>query len=52
MQLAITLRDPDGSPSAMRHILAAAFFVGALVFVYRSFYSMRILETNKAGAAA
>ena len=44
VELAITLRDPDGSPSLARHLLAAAFFFVALVFIYRSFYGMRIVE--------
>ena len=31
----------DGRP-ALTHVLAAAFFVLSVVFVYRSFYGMRI----------
>ena len=50
VELAITLRDPDGSPSLTRHLLAAAFFLVALIFIYRSFYGMRI-DTSAAGPA-
>jgi K(+)-stimulated pyrophosphate-energized sodium pump len=42
VELAITMKDDDGSPSALRHILAAAFFAVSLLFVWRSFYAMRI----------
>ena len=47
VELAITLRDPDGSPSLARHLLAAAFFLVALIFIYRSFYGMRIVEKRE-----
>jgi K(+)-stimulated pyrophosphate-energized sodium pump len=47
VELAITLRSDDGSPSPIRHLLAAAFFLIALFFVYRSFYGMRIVETQR-----
>ena len=47
MELAITLRDPDGSPSLARHLLAAAFFGVAVIFIYRSFYGMRIVERRE-----
>jgi hypothetical protein len=30
--------------SDLTHVLAAAFFIVSFVFVYRSFYSMRIRE--------
>jgi hypothetical protein len=30
--------------SGLTHVLAAAFFVVSFVFVYRSFYGMRIRE--------
>jgi len=30
--------------SSLTHILAAAFFVVSFLFVYRSFYGMRIRE--------
>ncbi|HZN67595.1 MAG TPA: sodium-translocating pyrophosphatase [Tepidisphaeraceae bacterium] len=46
VELAITLRDPDGSPSLMRYLLAGAFFLVAMVFIYRSFYGMRIVEAR------
>jgi K(+)-stimulated pyrophosphate-energized sodium pump len=48
VELAITLRDPDGSPSLARHLLAAGFFGVALIFIYRSFYGMRIVEKREA----
>ena len=51
VELAITLKDADGSPSAQRHVLAAAFFVVGAFFVYRSFFGMRIVETSGPGAA-
>src|SRR5205823_3831729 len=41
VELAITLKNEDGSPSLFRRLLAAAFFLVALIFVYRSFYGMR-----------
>jgi K(+)-stimulated pyrophosphate-energized sodium pump len=47
VELAITLRDPDGSPSLARHLLAAGFFGVALIFIYRSFYGMRIVEKRE-----
>jgi K(+)-stimulated pyrophosphate-energized sodium pump len=47
VELAITLKDPDGSPSLTRYLLAAAFFLVALVFIYRSFYGMRIVESRE-----
>ncbi len=47
VELAITLRDENGAPSLLRHVLAAAFFLVALCFVYRSFYGMRIVETKE-----
>ena len=31
-----------GGHGGLTHVLAAAFFVVSVVFVYRSFYSMRI----------
>jgi K(+)-stimulated pyrophosphate-energized sodium pump len=46
VELAITLRNDDGTPSTLRYLLAAAFFLVALVFIYRSFYAMRIVETK------
>ena len=45
VELAITLRNPDGSPSMLRHLLSALFFAVAVVFIVRSFYGMRIVET-------
>ena len=47
VELAITLRDPDGTPSLARHLLAGAFFLVAVVFIYRSFYGMRIVENRE-----
>ena len=46
VELAITLKNPDGSPTALRYVLAAAFFLVAAFFVYRSFYGMRIVESR------
>ena len=53
VELAITLKNPDGSSTALRFVLAAAFFLIGAFFVYRSFYGMRIVETkgNLGGAA-
>jgi K(+)-stimulated pyrophosphate-energized sodium pump len=47
VELAITLKNTDGSPTLLRHVLAAAFFLVGAVFVYRSFYGMRIVETKR-----
>ena len=38
-----------GGRGTLTHVLAAAFFVLSLVFVYRSFYSMRIRSQNELG---
>jgi K(+)-stimulated pyrophosphate-energized sodium pump len=51
VQLAITLKNTDGSPTVLRHVLAAGFFVVGAFFVYRSFYGMRIVETSGPAAA-
>jgi K(+)-stimulated pyrophosphate-energized sodium pump len=45
VELAVSLTEERGP--ALSHILAAVFLVVALVFVYRSFYGMRI-ETKVA----
>jgi K(+)-stimulated pyrophosphate-energized sodium pump len=50
VELAITLKNVDGSPTMMRHVLAAAFFIVGAFFVYRSFYGMRIVETKSSGS--
>lgn len=50
VELAITLKNNNGTPgdpaddftSPMRYVLAAAFFLVSVVFVFRSFYGMRI----------
>ena len=42
VELAVTLKNADGSPSTLRYVLAGVFFLIALIFVYRSFYGMRI----------
>ena len=50
VELAITMKSDNGTPnnplddttSPMRYVLAVIFFIIALIFVYRSFYSMRI----------
>jgi K(+)-stimulated pyrophosphate-energized sodium pump len=53
VELAITLKEdphnPASGPSALRHILAAAFFVVGAFFIYRSFYGMRIEDAVKPG---
>jgi K(+)-stimulated pyrophosphate-energized sodium pump len=46
VELAITLKNEDGSRSNWRYVLSAAFFLVAAVFIYRSFYGMRIVETK------
>jgi K(+)-stimulated pyrophosphate-energized sodium pump len=47
VELAITLEDN------LRHVLAGAFFAISVVFVYRSFYAMRIKSgESKSGAVA
>jgi K(+)-stimulated pyrophosphate-energized sodium pump len=52
VELAITLRDEaTKQPTLLRYVLAAAFFVVALFFVYRSFYGMRIIETKGSASA-
>ncbi len=54
VELAVSLTREQGSTLA--HVLALAFFVVSFVFVYRSFYSMRIgaeqASTREARAAA
>jgi K(+)-stimulated pyrophosphate-energized sodium pump len=47
VELAITLKNDDGSRSALRAVLAAAFFLVGCFFVYRSFYGMRIVEMKE-----
>jgi K(+)-stimulated pyrophosphate-energized sodium pump len=42
VELAITMKNDAGQPSTLRYVLAVLFFLVALVFVYRSFYGMRI----------
>jgi K(+)-stimulated pyrophosphate-energized sodium pump len=51
VELAITLKNADGSPTVLRHVLAAGFFVVGAFFVYRSFFGMRIVETSGPDAA-
>jgi K(+)-stimulated pyrophosphate-energized sodium pump len=46
VELAITLKNEDGTRSGWRYVLSAAFFLVAAVFIYRSFYGMRIVETK------
>jgi K(+)-stimulated pyrophosphate-energized sodium pump len=45
VELAVTLTRDQGS--TITNVLAMAFFVVSFIFVYRSFYSMRI-RTDKA----
>ncbi|MBC8107370.1 MAG: sodium/proton-translocating pyrophosphatase, partial [Anaerolineae bacterium] len=55
VELAITMKRDNGTPNnpiddttnPLRYVLAVVFFLIALVFVYRSFYSMRITSGNK-----
>ncbi|HET6250362.1 MAG TPA: sodium-translocating pyrophosphatase [Tepidisphaeraceae bacterium] len=47
VELAITLTDDKGNTRPLRYVLAAAFFLVSIIFVYRSFYGMRIVETVK-----
>ncbi|HVQ77982.1 MAG TPA: sodium-translocating pyrophosphatase [Candidatus Binatia bacterium] len=50
VELAVTLTADRGP--VLSHVLAAVFFAVSLVFVWRSFYGMRIrVETPSAGAA-
>jgi len=49
VELAVSLAREQGP--ALSHILAVGFFVVSFVFVYRSFYGMRI-GTERAAAAA
>ena len=52
VELAITLKDDDGSPDARcATCWPAAFFLVALFFIYRSFYGMRIVEAKDNDAA-
>jgi len=44
VELAVRLSAEEGSN--LTHLLSAAFFVVSFVFVYRSFYSMRIRQQN------
>jgi hypothetical protein len=51
VELAITLKqnpnDPHSAYSPWRYILAAVFFLVAAIFIVRSFYGMRIVETER-----
>jgi len=47
VELAVKLTDTSGP--VLSHILAAVFFAVSYVFVYRSFYGMRIRNANGAG---
>ena len=51
VELAITIKNPDGTYSPWRYIAAGLFFLVAAIFIYRSFYGMRIVETAKEEAA-
>ncbi|HNN01682.1 MAG TPA: sodium/proton-translocating pyrophosphatase, partial [Turneriella sp.] len=42
VELAVELKNPDGTPAMLRTIFAVAFFALSMVFVWRSFYGMRI----------
>src|ERR1700759_1950407 len=43
VELAITIKNADGTPGIARFLLAAVFFLIACIFIYRSFYGMRIV---------
>jgi K(+)-stimulated pyrophosphate-energized sodium pump len=45
VELAVQLTASQGN-STLTHILSGAFFLVAIVFVYRSFYSMRIKSAD------
>ena len=49
VELAVKLTANAGS--AVSHILALGFFAVSFVFVYRSFYGMRIVRAGSAAAA-
>ncbi len=42
VELAVELKNPDGTPTVLRAVLAVTFFVASMIFVWRSFYGMRI----------
>ena len=44
VELAVQLRHTGGSGAAVSHVMAVVFLLIAFVFVYRSFYGMRIGE--------
>jgi K(+)-stimulated pyrophosphate-energized sodium pump len=48
VELAITL---TGERAMLRHVLAGAFFLVAVFFVYRSFYGMRIVEAKETASS-
>jgi len=47
VELAVVLKNPDGSAMTLRSVLAVIFFVFSTVFVWRSFYKMRIKESKE-----
>jgi K(+)-stimulated pyrophosphate-energized sodium pump len=42
VELAVELKNPDGSAATIRGVLAVLFFTASMFFVWRSFYKMRI----------
>ncbi|HRP69506.1 MAG TPA: sodium/proton-translocating pyrophosphatase, partial [Turneriella sp.] len=46
VELAVVLKNPDGSTMMLRSVLSVAFFLLSAVFVWRSFYKMRIKESK------
>jgi K(+)-stimulated pyrophosphate-energized sodium pump len=42
VELAVEFKNPDGTPTLLRSLLAGGFFLASMVFVWRSFYGMRI----------
>ena len=45
VELAVQLTSQQGS--ALSHILAAVFFAASMLFVWRSFYGMRIQSSGR-----
>ena len=49
VELAVSLTARNNGDTTLTHVLAAAFFIVSMVFVWRSFYGMRIqVETARA----
>ncbi len=50
VELAVSLTARNGGDTTLTHVLAAVFFLISLVFVWRSFYGMRISKMGAGGA--